>query len=172
MQDIYRNGTFEADIWESLAADAPFPETGHVIVAKARLLATDLAAVAPGVAVGVLIEAGEGLENLEPLPSRLALIAVNFPKFNDGRGFSLARLLRDRYGYRGPLRAVGDVLIDLMHHMERVGFSEFKVTNEPTRRRLANGPLPEMPYYYQPAWSGDTDEVPVPAGRPWLRRAV
>ncbi len=55
----------------------------------------------------------------------VALIAVDFPAFKDGRGFSLATLLRSRYGFRGDLRAIGDVVIDLVFYMRRVGFSSF-----------------------------------------------
>jgi phosphoadenosine phosphosulfate reductase len=172
MHDVYRNGAFESDPWRVIAADEPIYGGGHVIVDKARLLAADIADLPVGVPLGVLVHAGDSLDDLEPLLPKLALVAVEFPKFNDGRGFSLARLLRERHGYTGPLRAVGDVLLDLIPHMERVGFSEFAITNEPTRRVLQNGPLPHMPLFYQPAWSGDPDETPVPAGRPWLRRAV
>lgn len=50
------------------------------------------------------------------------MIAVDFPKFTDGRGYSLARLLRERHGYRGEIRAVGDVLVDQLHFMTRCGF--------------------------------------------------
>jgi uncharacterized protein (DUF934 family) len=53
------------------------------------------------------------------------VIAVNFPKFTDGRGFSAARLLRERYGYQGELRAIGDVLRDQLQELERCGFDAF-----------------------------------------------
>ena len=56
---------------------------------------------------------------------RLALIAVNFPSFTDGRGFSTARLLRERLGYSGELRAVGDVFRDQLFYLSRVGFDAF-----------------------------------------------
>jgi len=55
----------------------------------------------------------------------LALVAVDFPTFRDGRGFSTATLLRTAHGYRGELRAIGDVLVDLLFFMKRVGFSSF-----------------------------------------------
>lgn len=64
-------------------------------------------------------------ELTDALAERLAeapLIAVDFPKFTDGRGYSLARLLRERYGYRGEIRAVGDVLVDQLYFMTRCGF--------------------------------------------------
>ena len=55
----------------------------------------------------------------------VARVEVNFPKFTDGRGYSIARLLRERYGYRGELRAVGDVQRDQLHYLSRVGFDAF-----------------------------------------------
>jgi uncharacterized protein (DUF934 family) len=54
---------------------------------------------------------------------------VNFPKFGDGRGFSIARLLRERYGYRGELRAVGQVGLDHLHYMEQCGFDAFELSD-------------------------------------------
>ena len=56
-----------------------------------------------------------------------ARVEVNFPKFGDGRGYSIARLLRSRYGYRGELRAVGQVGRDLLYYMERCGFDTFEL---------------------------------------------
>jgi uncharacterized protein (DUF934 family) len=58
---------------------------------------------------------------------RLALIAVNFPRFADGRGYSAAVLLRQRYGFKGELRAIGDVLRDQLFYLQRVGFNAFAV---------------------------------------------
>ena len=56
---------------------------------------------------------------------RIPLVAIQFARFNDGRGYSIARLLRQRYGYRGELRAIGDVLRDQLFYMKRVGFDAF-----------------------------------------------
>src|SRR5262245_26005178 len=57
--------------------------------------------------------------------ARAARVEVNFPKFGDGRGYSIARLLRERYGYKGELRAVGQVTRDLLYNMEQSGFDAF-----------------------------------------------
>ena len=59
-----------------------------------------------------------------------ARVEVNFPKFGDGRGYSIARLLRERYGYRGELRAVGDVLRDQLLFMKRSGFDSFSLRED------------------------------------------
>lgn len=55
------------------------------------------------------------------------VIAINFPKFSDGRGYSIGRLLRERYGYKGELRAVGEVARDHLHAMEQCGFNAFQL---------------------------------------------
>jgi len=59
--------------------------------------------------------------------ARVARVEVNFPKFGDGRGFSLARLLRERYGYKGELRAVGHVVRDHLHYLESCGFDAYEL---------------------------------------------
>ena len=73
-------------------------------------------------------------------PAALRPDRAGFPKFSDGRAFSTARLLRDKHGYAGELRAVGNVLSDQIPFMRRVGFDAFEVTHAPTRRALARGP--------------------------------
>lgn len=67
---------------------------------------------------------------IEPFLAQVALIAVEFPKFSDGRGYSLARLLRERYRFAGELRAVGDVLRDQLFFLHRVGFNAFAVRED------------------------------------------
>ncbi|WP_426417465.1 DUF934 domain-containing protein [Aestuariirhabdus sp. LZHN29] len=58
------------------------------------------------------------------------VIAIRFPTFSDGRGYSLARLLRERYGYQGELRAIGDVLRDQLFYLQRCGFDSFSVRED------------------------------------------
>jgi len=72
----------------------------------------------------VRIEPGDDVRALLPFLDRLALVEVNFPAFTDGRGFSAARILREA-GYAGELRAVGEVLVDMVGHMRRCGFDAF-----------------------------------------------
>lgn len=75
--------------------------------------------------VGVWLDSHEEPDMVAEHVNDLPLIAVNFPKFSDGRGYSTARLLRERYGYRGQLRAIGDVLLDQLQFMKRCGFDSF-----------------------------------------------
>ena len=76
---------------------------------------------------GVWLESGEGPEALAGDLDHFALIGVNFPKFADGRSYSTARLLRERYNYRGEIRAIGDVLQDQLFYMKRCGIDAYAV---------------------------------------------
>lgn len=102
------------------------------------------------VGLGVLITPADDVAKLEPFIDRIAIIAVSFPAFNDGRGFSHASLLRSRLNYQGELRAIGDVLIDQVPLMLRTGFTSFAVSNETALRRLSENRLPGIAVYYQP----------------------
>jgi uncharacterized protein (DUF934 family) len=102
------------------------------------------------VGLGVLIKPADDVTRLEPYLDRLEIIAVAFPAFNDGRAFSHASLLRERLGYTNELRAVGDVLIDQIPLMLRVGIDSFAVTNETALKRLSEQRLPGIPHHYQP----------------------
>ena len=80
--------------------------------------------------IGVWLDGNEGPEAIAGDLEHFALIAVNFPKFTDGRGFSIARLLRERYAYRGEIRAIGDVLRDQLYFMKRCGFDSYAVRED------------------------------------------
>ncbi|OEY67681.1 DUF934 domain-containing protein [Marinobacter sp. X15-166B] len=75
--------------------------------------------------IGVWLDGHDDPDVLAAFANDLPVIAINFPKFSDGRGYSTARLLRERHGYRNDLRAVGDVLLDQLQFMKRCGFSSF-----------------------------------------------
>jgi uncharacterized protein (DUF934 family) len=162
---LWRRGGFVDDSWAFVADDAA-PGAGPIIVPLKRWLAEREALTLRTAAVGVAVDAGaEAQAHLPELAGR-PLVALGFAKFADGRAFSYARLLRDRYAFKGELRAVGDVLIDEIPLMLRCGFDSFDVTNAPTLRALEAGHLPGPPIHYQPGSVGDER----PAGsRPWLR---
>lgn len=101
--------------------------------------------------IGVVLAPEDDVSALEPYISDLALIAVTFPAFSDGRAYSQASLARSRYGYAGELRATGDVLIDQVPLMLRCGIDSFAVSNPVAIRRLAEDRLPGIDSYYQPA---------------------
>jgi len=114
------------DDWALLAADAGVPATGDVIVQLTRWNEAQASGGFSGRSgrVGLRLKSSESPEQIQAL-QQAPLIAIEFPSFTDGRGYTSARLLRDRYGYRGELRAVGDVLRDQLFYMARCGIDSF-----------------------------------------------
>lgn len=108
-----------------IEADAAAPEGKVILPVQYYLDNRD--ALASRDDVAVWLESDQAAELLQPLTAEVAFIAVNFPKFADGRGYSYARLIRERFNYTGELRAIGDVLLDQLHFMERCGFDSFDV---------------------------------------------
>lgn len=162
--EIIRNGSVVADRWQVLrpTAEAPLAfETlpgGPVIVPLAFWLAHADALLARGEAAP-WVGAGEEPAALAPWIAQLALIAVDFPKFTDGRGFSAAFLLRSRLGYKKELRAIGDVLADQLFFMRRVGFDAFAVRADKDIRKALQAMQP-----FSDVYQGSFDN-PVPAFR-------
>lgn len=105
----------------------PLPPHSPVIVPLAVWLARKAELIARGAPLGVWLDSDETAEAIAADLERFALIGVNFPKFTDGRGFSTARLLRERYAYRGEIRALGDVLQDQLFFMKRCGIDAYAV---------------------------------------------
>lgn len=130
MAKLIQNRRVAIDPWLLLkhgADDAPPPvsATGDVIVPLSLWLARkDALAVREG-RTGVWLQSKDGPEAIAADLARLPLIAVDFPSIGDGRGYSTARLLRERYGYKGELRAIGAVLKDTLLGMQRCGFDSF-----------------------------------------------
>ncbi|HCI15112.1 MAG TPA: oxidoreductase [Gallionellaceae bacterium] len=104
--------------------------------------------------IGVWLNSDERAEALQDDLERFVLIAVNFPKFADGRGYSIAHHLRVRLGYRGELRAIGDVLRDQLFYMRRVGFDAFEPRADKDIHEALKG-LSDFSVCYQ----GSSDEA-------------
>jgi uncharacterized protein (DUF934 family) len=164
---LWRKCGFAEDVWTHIAGGDSVPPAGAIIVSAERWAAERDALRGRADPVGVLIAAGkEAIDQLREAASR-PLVALSFAKFADGRAFSYAELLRERFGFTGELRAAGDVLLDEIPLMLRCGFDSFEVVNEPTLRALRRGALPEASLVYQPSVA--PHEVPT-GTRPWLRR--
>jgi uncharacterized protein (DUF934 family) len=112
------------DGWQLLEPDAAVPPSGDVIVSVEQWNTGGDALLGRAGKVGVVLRSHESPEDIQRR-DQLPLIAIDFPKFADGRGYSSARLLRDRLGYEGELRAVGDVLRDQLFYMLRCGIDSF-----------------------------------------------
>ena len=124
---VIRYGRIEPDPWRFLDAEeaaGPLPPA-HAAVPLAAWRARRPEFLARAGATGVWLEPGDDLGGIAPDLGRLALVAVRFPKFTDGRGYSIATLLRTRHAYSGELRAIGDVGRDQLFALARVGFDAF-----------------------------------------------
>ena len=116
------------DHWQHLDDDAAI-SAGNIIVSLSRWSAERDALLKHDGEVGVRVLGEDLIENLVNDLPHLAMIVVYFPVFTDGRGYSVARLLRDRHGYQGDIRAQGDVLHDQLFYMSKVGFSSFELAD-------------------------------------------
>lgn len=164
--DVFRNGGFEPDDWRRAADDDALPAEGKAFLSVKRFLAEVEAGTLGNRPVGVVLEPADRVRDLVPHLDRLSAIAIHFPKFNDGRGFSHAAQIA-RTAWRGELRAIGNVLIDQVGYMKRLGFNAFEVHHPVTRRYLTEGRDPAPKHYYQPSVRSE----PPSGTRPWLRRA-
>jgi len=132
MRDIIKDRAVVSDDWQVLhLAEGEMPESVLVPTGKTLVPLTVWSAQRDALTergnVGVWIGSSERAEVLQDDVAHLPLIAVDFPKFSDGRGYSIAYNLRTRLGYAGELRAIGDVLRDQLFYMQRVGFNAFAV---------------------------------------------
>ncbi len=88
--------------------------------------------------VAVWLDSDETADTIKDFLNDVEFVAINFPKFADGRGYSIARLLRERFGYEGEIRAIGDVLLDQLHYMKRCGISSFEVREDKDIEKSVN----------------------------------
>lgn len=154
---FYTNGMFADDPW-----------AGSEILPAAELLERRIAGTLPA-PLAIRIEPGFDVEAAALDLDAIKMIAMAFPKFTDGRGYSVGWLLRRRLGFRGELRAVGDVLFDQMQLMVRCGYDAFEIADAATLRLLRSGRrVATVDRFYQP---GLEPEVPV-GTRPWARRSA
>ena len=138
---LIKAGRVAADPFLQIADGEPLPAEGAIIVSLARWQEERGLIEPRRELLGVRLKAADFVEQIAGDLDRLAVIALEFPKFNDGRALSQARLLRERYGYRGEIRATGKVTRDLLLFMHRCGFDAFAtddhVTAEVVKRSLA-----------------------------------
>ncbi len=150
----WRDGAAEAitDPFTNVEDGAPTP-AGDVIVSLARFQAEGEDLLAAGRRVGVRLAADEAPEALAYDLPRLAVVALTFPKFRDGRAYSAARVLREVLGYTGEVRAVGEVLLEQVYFMLRCGFDAFAPADGATAEAIAAAPR-RYRHVYQRAADG------------------
>ncbi|HEX7775648.1 MAG TPA: DUF934 domain-containing protein [Parvibaculum sp.] len=128
---LIKNGAFVADGWQTVADDADLPD-GPVIVSLQRWQKEQNALVARGTPLGIRLKSGEAPSLIAADLDKFEVVALEFPVYRNGRAYSYARLLRERYGYTGEIRAVGAVLRDQFYFLVRVGFDALEVRDNIT----------------------------------------
>jgi uncharacterized protein (DUF934 family) len=150
---LVKSGHAIDDPYVRLLDDAPIPDGVPVILSAARFLAEAAALAGRAAQTGVLWPNNRKVAELAPYLDRLALVALEFPKFKDGRAYSQARLLRENYGFRGELRAIGDILRDQFMFLLRAGFDAFEVKKDADVAAFSNE-IARHTVVYQPTGDG------------------
>ncbi|WP_315837362.1 DUF934 domain-containing protein [Bradyrhizobium prioriisuperbiae] len=149
---LVKNTTIVADEFVRVADEDSIPD-GPVLLPAARFLVDPDGVLKRNAKVGVIWPNNKPIAELAPYLDRLAAIALVFPTFRDGRGYSQARLLRERFGFRGELRAIGQVLRDQFVFMLRAGFDAFEVKKDSDAAAFADV-AKRYSVFYQPTGDG------------------
>ncbi|MGX9425822.1 MULTISPECIES: DUF934 domain-containing protein [Bradyrhizobium] len=152
---LVKNGKIATDIYAHVADGAEIPADGAILVQAARFLDDPEALLRRPGKVGVVWPNNRDLDELVPYLDRLAAVALVFPSFRDGRAYSQARLLRERYRFQGELRATGQVLRDQFVFMLRAGFDALDVKKEKDADAFAET-VKRYTVFYQPTGDGRT----------------
>jgi uncharacterized protein (DUF934 family) len=150
---LVKGGKIAEDIFMHVADGADLPGEGSVLVSAARFLANPDALLGRADKVGVVWPNNRDVDDLVPYLDRLAAVALVFPIFRDGRAYSQARLLRERFSWRGELRATGQVLRDQFVFMLRAGFDAFEVKKQSDAEAFAQT-AKRYSVFYQPTGDG------------------
>ncbi|MGJ4970265.1 MULTISPECIES: DUF934 domain-containing protein [unclassified Bradyrhizobium] len=151
---LVKGGHIIADTFVRLTDDAELPAQGAILVSETRFLAGPDAPVGRATGkLGVIWPNNRDVDDLVPYLDRLALVALVFPSFRDGRAYTQARLLRERHGFRGELRATGQVLRDQFVFMLRAGFDAFEVKKQADAEAFTET-VKRYSVFYQPTGDG------------------
>ncbi|MGC1564035.1 MAG: DUF934 domain-containing protein [Bradyrhizobium sp.] len=150
---LVKNGKIATDIFVHVPDGAELPGDGAVLITATRLLEDPEALLTRSGKVGVIWPNNRDVDDLVPFLDRLAAVALVFPTFRDGRAYSQARLLRERHGYDGELRATGQVLRDQFMFMLRAGFDAFQVKKQADAEAFAVT-AKRYSVFYQPTGDG------------------
>ncbi|NIW25244.1 MAG: DUF934 domain-containing protein [Gammaproteobacteria bacterium] len=129
MTALVKNGALSDDTFVLIGAHDDLPSGGDVMVTLDRWCADRDQLTQREGRLGVRLKSDEPPLLIAQDLEHFAVVALEFPTFRDGRAYSYARLLREQHGYRGEIRAVGDVLLEQLHFMARVGFDAFELAS-------------------------------------------
>jgi uncharacterized protein (DUF934 family) len=150
---LVKNARITTDLFVHVADGAELPGDGDVLVSAQRFLEDPDALLKGAGKVGVIWPNNRAVDDLVPHLDRLAAVALVFPSFRDGRAYSQARLLRERHGYDGELRATGQVLRDQFVFMLRAGFDAFEVKKDADANAFTET-VKRYSVFYQPTGDG------------------
>ena len=150
---LLKDGGIAEEAWVKVADDAALPDDQPALISHARWEAERAALQTRNAPLGIALPNNLDVLTFGPEAGRFGLIALNFPKFSDGRAYSQARLLRERFSYRGELRATGHVLRDQLLHMHRAGFDAFEIARNDAAEVFAKA-LASLSVFYQPTGDG------------------
>jgi uncharacterized protein (DUF934 family) len=128
-------GKIVPDAFVAVADDAALPDATPAIVSLERLQRDEASLAGRNAPLGVIAPPGIDPQKLAPFLDRLALVVVQMPKFKDGRAFTLARTLRERYGYKGEIRATGHILPDQYQLLLRCGVTSVAIPDSADPKR-------------------------------------
>lgn len=134
---IIKDGAIVDNRWQLVAKDAASVPTGPAILPYSLWLANKEQLPSDGT-IGIWLDSDEQASLIADNLNSFALVAINFPAFADGRGFSYARELRETYNYQGELRAIGDFMRDQLYYLQRCGFNAFALQNSDLEAALSS----------------------------------
>ena len=150
---LVKDGKIASDLFVHVPEGAELPGDGAILITAARFLEDPAAMLARAGKLGVVWPNNRDIDDLVPYLDRLAAVALVFPSFRDGRAYSQARLLRERHGFDGELRATGQVLRDQFVFMLRAGFDAFEVKKESDAEAFT-ATAKRYSVFYQPTGDG------------------
>lgn len=154
---IIKDHSIVEDHWQRITDDASLPETGDIIVSHTRWRQDRGVLLSRKGGLGVIIGNGVAVEDIKDDLQHFRLVAIEFPQFKDGRGYSYARLLRERYRYPHEIRAIGNVLRDQLLPMWRCGITAFELDSGRSLEDALTA-FNDFSVRYQPA--ADESETP------------
>jgi len=150
---LVKNGELAASSFIDVSGADAIPAAGPVIVSLDQWKAHRDELLKRGTELGIRLHSDQPPELVAADLPHFAVVALEFPKFRDGRAYSYARLLRERYGFKGELRAVGEVLLEQLFFMLRTGFDAFDIQSADPLKDYHTA-LADFSVWYQPTADG------------------
>jgi len=150
---LIKHGNLVEDLFTAVGDGDELPSKGAVLVSLECWQDNRAALLERADAVGVRLHSDQSPELIEDDLKHISLVALEFPAFRDGRAYSYARMLRERFGFKGEVRAVGDVLMEQLHFMLRTGFDAFEFESDDPVRQFETA-MADFSVWYQPSSDG------------------